>query len=144
MINRHDNHGYLVSLFYFLILSNFFLPNLTRDLTLDHSHLQLGLEISIFLSDFCTLASQIWPIFRRSRHLLKELIFFPRPPFGRPREREKCFSGEGAPKKDQFFPFGNSRTQFFSFELPNLSHFSTQIVVITMLSKTISICSNLI
>ena len=113
VINRHDNHGYLVSLFYFLILSNFFLPNLTRDLTLDHSHLQLGLEISIFLSDFCTLASQIWPIFRRSRHLLKDLIFFPRPPFGRPREREECFSGESAPKE----------AQFFSFWPPKLGHF---------------------
>ena len=54
-------------------------------------------------------------------------FFFPRPPFGRPREREECFSGEGAPKN----------AQFFSFELPKLSHFSTKIAVITELSKII-------
>ena len=30
-------------------------------------------------------------------------FYFPRSPFGRPREREECFSGEGAPKKVQFF-----------------------------------------
>ena len=34
-------------------------------------------------------------------------FFFPRPPFGRPREREECFSGEGAPKNAQFFFLSN-------------------------------------
>ena len=36
------------------------------------------------------------------------LIFFPRPPYGRPREKAQCFSGGGAPKKVSFFSIFHS------------------------------------
>ena len=48
--SHHDHHGYFASLVYSIsfILSNLFLPNLTRDWTLAYSHPGLGSEIFFF------------------------------------------------------------------------------------------------
>ena len=89
------------------LLSNLFLPNLTRDQSPDY---QLYHEIITKITKF-SICKQ--PVLRHSWSIKEGQIFFPRPPFGRPREKEECFSGEGAPKK----------AQFFSFQLPKLGHF---------------------
>ena len=56
------------------------------------------LAFSLFVKD-----NRKGPVLRQSGLNFQTLIFFPRPPCGRPREGTQYFSGGGAPKKGLVF-----------------------------------------
>ena len=89
------------------LLSNLFLPNLTRDQSPDY---QLYHEIITKITKF-SICKQ--PVLRHSWPIKEGLIFFSSGSLCSPSVKLQTFSGEGAPKK----------AQFFSFWLPKLGHF---------------------